>query len=625
MGFSLNRFAIGCLKWGMTFIVWGLIAGILTAGFFYADLPDVDDALAATRRPTVTLISSDGQVLAAKGDLYGVPVQLQDLPAALPNAVLATEDRRFYSHFGIDFIGVARAMWANIKARRVVQGGSTLTQQVAKNLFLTPERSIKRKVQELMLAFWLEYRFSKEQILTIYLNRVYLGAGTYGVDAAARKYFNRPASKISTYEAALIAGLLKAPSRYNPHASKKRAHDRTLQVLRNLVAAGYLNEIQAKKAEKGKRSALVTRTQRVGRHFADWVLGQVGSYVSAGDQDLTVITTLNASLQRKAERVLEAALSDEGKKRGAHNGAILVLGSRGAVRAMVGGRNYAASQFNRVTLAKRQPGSVFKPIVYLAGLEAGLKPSSTLVDGPIDIDGWRPKNFNGKYEGEMSLTRAMAKSVNTIAVRVAEKAGPKRIVQTARRLGISGKLPLDLSLALGTAEMTMLELTAAYGTFANGGYGVWPFGIEEIRSGNGDVVYKRQGAGAGRVIAPHYVNGMNRMLSEVVQTGTGKKARINRPAAGKTGTSQNYRDAWFIGYTADYVAGVWIGNDNGAPMKGLTGGGLPTKVWRDVMKAAHGGLASKPLPRSENEAGSNDKPEVGKPDGFWKQVLDALQ
>jgi len=621
---------LGLIKWCTTFAVWGVIAGILIAGWFYADLPNIDDALDSTRRPTVTLISSDGQILAAKGDLYGVPVQLDDLPAVLPKAVLATEDRRFYRHYGIDFIGLARATWANIQARRIVQGGSTLTQQVAKNLFLTPERSLKRKVQELMLAFWLEYRFSKEQILTIYLNRVYLGAGTYGVDAAARKYFNRPASRVSTYEAALLAGLLKAPSRYNPLSSTKRAHARTVQVLRNLVNAGYLSEAQAKAAETGKRRALVTRTHRVGRHFADWVLEQVPSFVSGGDRDLTVITTLNANLQKKAERYLETALAGEGRKRGATNGAIVVLDKNGAVRAMVGGRNYSASQFNRVTQAKRQPGSAFKPLVYLAGLEAGLTPSSVMVDAPITIDGWSPKNFNNKFEGKMTLGDALARSVNTIAVRVAEKAGPRRITKIARRLGISEDLKPELSLALGTAEMTLLELTAAYGPFANGGFGVWPFGILEIRDGSDGVLYKRQGAGPGRVIAAHLVGPMNAMMAEAVNTGTGKNARLDRPAAGKTGTSQNYRDAWFVGYTADFVSGVWIGNDNAAPMKKLTGGGLPAKVWASVMKAAHGTGARKPLPRGQasssrkNQRTPDKDPDADTLGGFWKRILDAI-
>jgi len=632
-GFSLGRLLLGLIKWCATLVVWGVIAATFIAGWFYVDLPNIDSALEATRRPTVTLVSADGQVLAARGDLYGVPVQLHDLPAILPNAVLATEDRRFYSHHGIDIIGLARAIWANLRARRIVQGGSTLTQQVAKNLFLTPERSIKRKVQELMLAFWLEYRFSKEQILTIYLNRVYLGAGTYGVDAAARKYFNRPASQISTYEAALLAGLLKAPSRYNPLSSKKRAHARTVQVLRNLVAAGYLSPAQARAAEKGKRRALITRSQRVGRYFADWVLEQVPSYVSGGDRDLTVITTLNADLQKKAEAYLEKALAGEGQKRGAANGAILVLGKSGAVRAMVGGRNYAASQFNRVTQAKRQPGSAFKPIVYLAGLEAGLTPSSVMTDAPITIDGWSPKNFDGKYAGTMTLAEALARSVNTIAVRVAEKAGPRRIAKTARRLGINEDLKPELSLALGTAEMTLMELTAAYGPFANGGFGVWPFGIQEIRDGDGKTLYKRQGAGPGRVVAARLVGPMNAMMARVVSSGTGKNARLNRPAAGKTGTSQNYRDAWFVGYTADFIAGVWIGNDNADPMKRLTGGGLPAKIWARVMKAAHGDRAIAALPTGQTSSSQLDQrinpaldkaPEADTSGGLWNRILNAI-
>jgi len=627
--FSGGQLVLSTLKWATTLLVWGLIGGVLIAGWFYADLPDVDEALAATRRPTVTLISADGQILAARGDLYGLPVQLRDLPAILPDAVLATEDRRFYQHFGIDLIGLTRATWANIKAKKIVQGGSTLTQQVAKNLFLTPKRSLKRKVQELMLALWLEHRFSKEQILTIYLNRVYFGSGTYGVDAASRKYFNRPASKVSTYEAALLAGLLKAPSRYNPLSSKQRAHARTVQVLRNLVAAGYLTSAQAKAAEKGRRRALVTRSNRVGRYFADWVLKQVPSYVSGGDRDLSVITTLDAKLQKKAEMYLEKALAEGGRKRGAANGALVVLDTNGAVRAMVGGRNYAASQFNRVTQAKRQPGSAFKPLVYLAGLEAGLSPTSVMIDAPVRIDGWSPKNFNNKFAGKMTLTDALARSVNTIAVKVAQKAGPQRIVNIARRLGIREDLKPELSLALGTAEMTLLELTAAYGPFANGGFGLWPFGIQDITDGNGDVQYQRQGSGPGRVVAPGAVSAMNKMMSAVINTGTGKNARLNRPVGGKTGTSQNYRDAWFIGYSADYVAGVWIGNDDGTPMKRLTGGGLPAKIWAKVMIAAHGNRTRVALPNRQTALGQTqpsvnsapgNTPEAQTPKGLWKRI-----
>jgi len=618
-------------KWGATVAVWGVIIVTFIAGWFFMDLPDIDDALAATRRPTITLVSADGDVLAARGDLYGVPVQLAEVPPALPNAILATEDRRFYSHIGLDVIGLLRATWANIKARRIVQGGSTLTQQVAKNLFLTPERSLKRKVQELMLAFWLEYRFSKEQILTIYMNRVYLGAGTYGVDAAARKYFNRPVTEVSTYEAALLAGLLKAPSRYNPHSSQKRAEKRTRQVLKNMVAAGYLSEAQAKAAGKGQRRALATRNLRTGRHFADWVLEQVSGYVSGGDRDLTVISTLNSNLQRAAQKNLEQTLVRNGTKSQIANGAIIVLDLQGGVLAMVGGRNYGTSQFNRVTQAKRQPGSAFKPVVFLAGLEAGLTPSTTLRDAPITIDGWAPKNFIGKFRGDMTMSQALADSVNSVAVRVAQKAGPKRIMNTARRLGIGAPMKAELSLALGTAEMTLMELTAAYAPFANGGFGVWPHGIREIRDGAGRTLYKRQGAGPGRVIAPRHVGAMNSMLSQVITSGTGKAAKFGRPAAGKSGTSQNYRDAWFVGYTANRIAGIWLGNDDGRSMKRVTGGGLPARLWRDVMIAAHGGTKKKALPVGQPDfsqpqypAGAPNPDDPAPPESFWKTMIDTL-
>jgi len=623
-----GRVVIWAVKWTATGIVWGIIAGLLVGGWYFTDLPDIDTALEATRRPTVTLVSADGQVLAARGDLYGAPVQLRDLPPALPNAVLATEDRRFYHHFGIDLIGLARATWANMRAGRIVQGGSTLTQQVAKNLFLTPERSVKRKVQELMLALWLEYRFSKEQILTIYLNRVYLGAGTYGVDAAARKYFNRPATRLSTYQAAMLAGLLKAPSRYNPLASPDRAEARTAQVLQNLVEAGYLTAAQVSAAERGKGRVLVPRSQRIARHFVDWVLDQVPSYVSGGDHDLTVITTLDADLQQRAERSLERGLAAEGRQRRAANGAVVVMDPTGAIRAMVGGRNYAASQFNRVTLARRQPGSAFKPLVYLAGLEAGLSPDTLMLDAPISIRGWAPKNFDDKYQGNMTLDVALARSVNTVAIRVAQKAGPERIVAIARRLGIRDDMKPDLSLALGTAETSLLDLTAAYGPFANGGFGVWPFGIQEIRDGRGKTLYRRTGAGPGRVVPARFIAPMNRMLAHVISDGTGRNARLDRPAAGKTGTSQNYRDAWFIGFTADFIAGVWIGNDDGTPMKGLTGGGLPARLWAQVMRAADGNRPPRPLADGTATSGDNaDDAESGsgKNTEFWNRLFGVIR
>lgn len=607
------------MKWATTVAVWGLIAVILVCGWFFLTLPSIDDALEATRRPTITLVSADGQILAADGDLYGVPVQLSDVPDALPKAIIATEDRRFYNHFGLDVIGLARAAWRNAWAGRIVQGGSTITQQVAKNLFLTPERSIKRKVQEVMLALWLEYRFSKDQIMTIYLNRVYLGAGTYGVDAAARKYFGRSVKQISTYESALLAGLLKAPSRYNPHASKQLSQGRTQQVLQNMVAAGYLTQAQAKAAEDKPKRTLQSASRRVGRHFADWVMAQVPSYVSAGDRDLTVITTLDTDLQRKAETRIRQAITKNRKALNVNEGAALVMDTSGAVLAMVGGTNYSASQFNRASQALRQPGSAFKPIIYLAGLNAGLKPDSVLSDAPVDVAGWKPQNYKRTYEGKITLNDALARSINTVAVRVAEKAGVKRVIETAKRLGITSDLQADLGLALGTSEVTMIELTAAYGTFANGGFGVWPYAIREIRDGQGQVLYQRQGSGPGRVEKAGQIAAMNKMLKAVIETGTGKNARLDRPAAGKSGTTQNYRDAWFIGYTADRVGAVWVGNDNGSPMKQVTGGGLPARLWRDVMTAAHDGIVAKDLPSAPADSGTGKSVDTDDA-GLWKSI-----
>lgn len=600
-------------KWIATLCVWGLIASLFVVGWFYTGLPDVEDSLAPSRRPTLWILAADGKEIAAVGDLYGIPVKLSDLPSALPQAVLATEDRRFYDHFGIDLIGLARATVTNIRAGRIVQGGSTITQQVAKNLFLSSERTYKRKIQEVMLALWLEHRFSKDQILELYLNRVYLGAGTYGVDAAARKYFSRPASQLNVWQSAMLAGLLKAPSRYNPHSSDTRATDRTRVVLANMVAAGYLSEGDAKKARSLSSKRKVVRPGRTAPYFVDWVLDYVGDYVGARDRDLFVQTTLDPKVQAAAEKRLRRTLVKSGKSRRIGDGAVLMMRPDGAVTAMVGGRNYSESQFNRATQARRQPGSAFKPVVYLAGLKSGLSTDDIIDDAPVRIGKWQPKNFNGKYAGKITIADGLAKSVNTVAVRVAMKAGINRVASTSRSLGIDPGEKPDASIALGTVETSLLELTAAYTAFANGGNGVIPYGIVEIRDGGGEVLYRRKGAGPGKVIEPRYVGSMNQMLRQVIDSGTGKAARLDREAAGKTGTSQNYRDAWFVGYTADFVAGVWLGNDNGAAMKNVTGGSFPARIWRDVMKAAHSGMPARSLP---NPSGDQ---------GFFSKLLGAIE
>jgi penicillin-binding protein 1A len=612
-----GRWLLFAAKWTATLTVWAVIAAGMAAAWYAYDLPDVDSAVVATRRPSVSVLATDGSTIATYGDLHGAPVQLADLPVALPQAVLATEDRRFYSHFGLDVIGLARATLANIRAGRIVEGGSTITQQVAKNLFLTPARTIKRKVQELMLALWLERKFTKDQILTLYLNRVYLGAGTYGVEAAARRYFGIPPRRLSLYQAATLAGLLKAPSRYNPIRDAKKAAARTRIVLANMVAAGYLSPAEAKRAEQHRSGTAKTAPGgRAGRYFADWIVEQVSAYVTRGNRDLTVVTTLDAALQRKAESAVEKTLAGPGASVDASQAALLALGPDGAVRAMVGGRDYRKSQFNRATQARRQPGSAFKPFVYLAALEAGLTPDTRLVDEPVTIEGWSPRNFNGRHRGEVTLRQAMAQSINTVAVTAAEWTGRGRVVETARRLGITAALRPTPSLALGVTEVGLMELTASYAPFANGGIGVWAYGIEEIRDTRGHVFYRRAGSGPGRAVKTAHVAAMNDMLGAVVATGTGRAAALGRPAAGKTGTSQNFRDAWFVGYSADLIAGVWMGNDDGRPMRKVTGGGLPARLWRDFMKSAHQGVAARPLPGRRAASAPGDDQQ-----GFWSGLI----
>jgi penicillin-binding protein 1A len=615
-----------CLKWGLTAAVWALVAALGLVAFYAYDLPDVDQAFRPTRPPTVTILAADGSELATVGDLYGQPVTLKELPAHLAHAVIATEDRRFRDHVGLDAIGLARAALANFRAGRVVQGGSTITQQVAKNLFLKPERTLKRKVQELLLALWLERKFSKEQILTVYLNRVYLGAGAYGVEAAAQRYFGRSARALTLYESAMIAGLLKAPSRYNPLHDPERAAARARQVLANMVDAGFVEPGQARAATARKSVVVAQKTRAQTRYLADWVVEQLSGFVAPADRDLKVVTTVDAKLQRLAEAKLARLIAEQGAKADVGDAALVAVAPDGAVRALVGGVDYGTSQFNRATQAWRQPGSAFKPFVYLAALEAGLAPESRFVDAPLSIQGWSPKNFDGKFRGSVTAAEALAQSINTVAVLVAERTGRERVIRVARRLGLDAELAATPSLALGTEEVTLLGLTAAFAPLANGGFGVWPYAIETIADSQGRVLYRREGSGPGRVVAAHHVATMNAMLSDAVAHGTGKAARLDRPVAGKTGTSQNFRDAWFVGYSADLVAGVWMGNDDGQPMKNVTGGGLPARLWRDFMAEAHAGLPPRPLPGARAEpapaAKSGPRPQPAPaPDNWWQRVF----
>ena len=585
------------VKWTLVLTIWSVVIAGAVLSYFAFTLPDLTGIDKFNRRPSLSFVAGDGQVLATYGDLYGGVVELDEMPPWLPQAVLATEDRRFYSHFGIDPIGLARALYVNIRAGRIVQGGSTITQQLAKNVFLTHERTITRKIQETLLALWLEHRFTKDQILTIYLNRVYLGGGTYGVEAAARRYFGKSARDVTRLEAAVIAGLLRAPSRFAPTASLERAKARAMTVLGLMVEEGYLTAAQARAAAREPlRLAGGGSGNRGVRYFADWLLDEIPDYVGYIDRDLTIITTLDMRLQRLAEQAVSTILDREGRRANASQAALVAMSPDGAIRAMVGGRDYAQSQFNRATDALRQPGSSFKPFVFLAGIETGLRPDDWIEDGPVTIGRYSPKNFDDVRKGVITVREALARSVNTSTLRIAHRAGIDRVIATAQRLGIKSELRRDLSTALGASEVNLLELTGAFAPFANGGTGVIPYAVVEIRDSSGNVLYRRSGSGPGRVIQRAALEAMTDMLSAVVSSGTGRAAALDRPAAGKTGTSQDYRDAWFVGFTADYVTGVWIGNDDGEPMNRITGGTLPARLWKTFMTEAHRNLPPRPLP-----------------------------
>ncbi len=586
--------------WAAVLSIWGLIGAASLIGYTVATMPQLDDWKVPARPPNVEIVDANGTLIANRGDTGGEEVRLKDMSPYLPEAVVAIEDRRFYHHFGVDPIGLTRALVTNLVAGTVVQGGSTLTQQLAKNLFLQPDRKLERKLQEAVLALWLEWRFSKDEILEMYLNRVYLGAGAYGVDAAAERYFGKSARDVNLAEAATIAGLLKAPSRYAPTNSPELAAQRAKVVLGAMVDEGYVTRKEADNAAVVGAPSAPTRSGDAANYVADWVMDLLPGYVARYRSDIVVTTTIDARMQAAAEAAVRTTLDKEGAKYKASQGALVAVDNDGAVKALVGGKDYATSQFNRAIEARRQPGSSFKPFVYLTAIEHGFTPDSIVVDEPVNINGWSPKNYENEYLGPVTLTTALARSLNTVAARLTATLGPANVVQTARRVGIVSQLHDNPSIALGTGEVTPLEITAAYVPFANGGWGIIPYVVEDISTKDGKVLFHRQGDGPGRVISDVAVGTMNRMLSAVVTDGTGQKALLSdRPSAGKTGTSQDFRDAWFIGYVNGLTAGVWLGNDDNSPTKKATGGALTALLWNRFMTEATKGLPARPLPGVE--------------------------
>jgi len=578
-------------------LAWGLIGGGVFLSRWISELPDTRGLLAKGPSHDITIVDVRGRQIARRGLTHGNMVGVAALPPYVPNAFIAIEDRRFRDHFGLDPIGLVRAAFENMIAGHVTQGGSTLTQQLAKNLFLTPKRTFERKTQEAFLALYLESRYSKDQILTLYLNRVYFGAGVFGIEAAAERFFGKPAAQLTLPEAAMLAGSVKAPARYNPLADADASMKRARVVLRAMEGAGFITDGQ-RSAAQATRPRVVRNTATPGSgYFADWVIDQIQSYVGALTEPVTVRTTFDLNTQELAERAVAQNFAQYAAKLHAGQAALVAMTPDGAIRAMVGGRSYGQSTFNRATTALRQPGSAFKPFVYLTAFEHGRKPSDVMDDGPVDIHGWKPGNYEGHFEGDITLTRAFAKSSNVIAAQLAAEVGPNAVVKTAHRLGINSSLLAVPSIALGSSAVTPLELTGAYAPFANGGEAVIPHGIIDIRTRSGKVIWERKGSGKGRVMSPEDAAEVVSMMTEVMATGTGRAARlVERPSAGKTGTTQDYHDAWFVGFTADLVTGVWVGNDDNASMVRATGGGLPAHVFHSFMEAAEKGLPVKPLP-----------------------------
>ncbi|MGE3247695.1 MAG: transglycosylase domain-containing protein [Beijerinckiaceae bacterium] len=563
----------------------------------------------------VTFLDRYGQEVGKRGIRHDDSLTLEQIPDIQINAVLSTEDRRFWTHYGIDPIGTLRALGANARASGVVQGGSTLTQQLAKNLFLSNERTLTRKINEAFLAVWLEFRLTKREILKLYLDRAYMGGGSFGIQAAAKFYFNKSVRDVSLAEAAMLAGLFKAPTRFAPHINLPAARARANDVLQNMVEAGFLTEGQIYAARKNPAQPVDRQRDSSPDWFLDWAFSEIKKLSLAGklgaNRVLTVRTTLDSSIQKRADEAVESNLRLHGKSYNARQAAAVIMDTTGAVRAIVGGRDYGDSQFNRATDALRQPGSSFKPFVYATALLTGrFTPDTMVTDSPICLGNWCPKNYGGRFAGRLPLRNALARSLNTVAVKLSVEVGDGRgqwnkarsgrakIVDVARRMGLTTPLEDTVSLPLGAAGVHVIDMASAYATFASGGRRTPPYAAIEIRNSAGDIIYRHdRDAGERKTILPvKVVQYMISMMTGVVEAGTARRAQLpGITVAGKTGTTNAYRDAWFVGYSGNYVGAIWYGNDNYQSMRNMTGGSIPAQTWHDIMIYAHQGIELKPL------------------------------
>jgi penicillin-binding protein 1A len=576
------KWGLGCLAYDAAFwsAVFAMVALMATGG----PLPDISAVYDYPGSRAIKVLASDGSVIARFGDVHGKPATAKSVPDTLRRAVLAMEDHRFYEHSGVDFWAIARAFWVNLESGRIEQGGSTITQQLAKNVFLSHDRTLRRKIRESLIAMRLEAAFSKDEILALYLNHVFLGARAYGVDAASRRYFGKPHTALSLYEAALLAGLLRAPSQYNPVRDRSLALRQARLVLSRMETFGLAthDEVQAA-LDRGVTFTDAYPGDFGHGYFVDWVLRQLPRFQWLNGKDLVIKTTLDPRLQRLAEATVENQLADNGRSATVGQAALVAMTKDGAIRAMVGGRSYRNSEFNRATQARRQPGSLFKLVDYLAAFEAGMTPDTVMLDAPISIGHWSPKNFKDRYYGRVSLRRAFAHSLNSVAVRLGQRIGFDRVAEMAKRLG----------------------LVTAYAVVANGGRAVRPRVIDEVRDFDGELLYRNPAAPPVRLLNHETVGKIMDLLRTTVESGTGHAAQLGGHfVAGKTGTSQNYRDAWFVGFTPELVTGVWMGNDYGAPMDDVTGGRLPARLWHGFMADALEGAPIAALPLAYADATS---------------------
>jgi len=590
-------------------------------------VPDADALWALNRQESVMFVDSEGDILGNRGAYYGRRANLADLPDYVPQAFLAIEDRRFYEHGGVDRMAVLRAVFANLRAGETVQGGSTISQQLARNLFLTRRQTINRKLREMVLASRIERRLTKDEILELYLNRVYLGEQAYGIDAAARRYFGKPASELTLAEAAMLAGLPKAPSDLSPSSHFEAATARQHVVLEAMVAAGFItpeqrDEARAEEIEVADRPAV---ERSLGYAF-DLAVEQARAQIGENAPDLVIQLTIDRDVQRSASESIRRRLGNRAFGRRPLQASYMAVDREGRIVALVGGTDYNTSKFNRVTQAERQPGSTFKTFVYTAALESGLDTEDVRYDEPIVIDGWRPRNYDEGHRGAVTLRTAFALSINTVAADVANQIGPERVAGVARRLGVRN-MPergefVPPSIALGSIETTLWDMTTGFATFMNNGYRIEPYIVARVTNSAGQELYVRPPYQGQRVLNEDIVARMNSMMGAVVLRGTGTGARLgDRDVAGKTGTSSDWRDAWFVGYTADYTAGVWVGHDDFTSMGRTTGGTLPAQIWADTMRVAHQGVESHPLPGYEQPVKSPEEVEMA---SFFDSLAEAF-